>query len=152
MGILFSALRRRQRPPKRDLLCLPDDLLRICLSSLDPESKRAALATCKALARAVMHTSMKTVLLDAGPQQAALRTAKLLLQLWGEQEALGHHGRRITVALGGSDMPSPKRSVAKLLAAGVRLPFITELFLHVRGRPAAGHGAPGTANAVACRP
>ncbi len=133
----------QQQP--RDLLSLPDDLLRICLSAPplegDRRSSRAALASCKSLARALAHTTLTGVCHDVEHAGCAVRAAKLLQQLWGEEEGQ-QQGKDFTMVLFNECDASLGPYLSALRDAGVRLPFITELHLQVRDQHhGTSHGA-----------
>ncbi len=130
--------KEEQQPPKRDLLSLPDDLLRICARSpaLDKAAKRNALASCKPLSRAVLHTSLSRAVVDADRGAQAARSAKLLLQLWGEEEGTQREDKHVTLVLCSAHHARPEPCLVDLRGAGVCLPFITDLHLEVRTRDA----------------
>ncbi len=112
-----------------DLLSLPDDLLRLSLNASllddDQASKRAALASCKALARALIRTSRRFgLMLDVDRQAPFLPSVRLFAQLAGEEQA--HAGQTLALVLRGE---YPARCLAQL--RGVRLAGVTLLGLQV---------------------
>ncbi len=133
---------QEQQPPKRDLLSLPDDLLRICLRALPPAldemAKRNVLASCKPLAGVVVRTSLNAFMLVVDRGAPAVRTATVLAQLWGEEEEGQQRDRHnmLQMMLYSAQHASPERCLADLEVAGVRLPFIAELRLVVRAQQA----------------
>ncbi len=133
-----SAELQQEQPRPTDLLSLPDDLLRICARSpaLDEPSKHAALASCKPLSRAVLHTSLSRAVVDADRGAQAARSAKLLLQLWGEEEGTQREDKHVTLVLCSAHHARPEPCLVDLRGAGVCLPFITDLHLEVRTRDA----------------
>ncbi len=123
----------------RDLLSLPDDLIRLSLhpgpqrdDDLDEASMSAAIASCKPLARALLRTRVRGLFVDLDRRQGLLahRMLRLLLQLLGDKEDLGE-GRSLALQLRSfMTKASPARCLASL--AGMCLPFATRLFLDVR--------------------
>ncbi len=113
-----------------DLLSLPDDLLRICARSpaLDQAAKRAVLASCKPLARALIRTSRRFgLLLDVDRQAPFLPSVRLFAQLAGEERE--HAGQTLVLVLRGE---YPARCLAQV--QGVRLAGVTLLGLQVCAR------------------
>ncbi len=139
--------------PQRDLACLPDDLLSLCAPPLqgDEAASRAALASCKALGRAVVRTSSLGVSLDVD-RDSSSRAARVWRELWGEEQP--QPGQCVTLTLISSNHGSPGRCLDEL--GGVHLTFVSTLVLkvrHVRAEPAQRHfmhRAPLHSNMRAC--
>ncbi len=119
---------------------LPPELLEQCCASLErEEDRRAALQTCAAWARAMLHAPRGPHLrMDLRRKAPFAPSARALERLWGpsseaaapqqqQQQAGGSKGAKL-VLVGGN----PQRFLADLRAAGVRLACITDLRMEVR--------------------
>ncbi len=115
----------------KDLLSLPDDLLRACVRPLqgDVASCRAALASCTALAGALLRSSRFTLVLDVEREEPCLTSAVVLAAQLGANEE-PEHDLAATLTLRGQQHSSPARCLAQL--RGVRLSGVTVLSLQVR--------------------
>ncbi len=117
-----------QRP---DWASLPLDILKICLLQLkgDHASKRAALASCKAFARAVLRSSANWV--SFTPERSQFQPAvHVWRELWGQEQP--QQGQRVALVLLSYSHDSPGRCLDQLLSAPRQLDFVTELRLQVR--------------------
>ncbi len=114
----------------KDLLSLPDDLLRACVRPLqgDVASCRAALASCKPVARALVRTSRLGLLLDVEREAPFSPSVHLMAQLGANEEP--ENDQASTLVLFGHKHSSPARCLAQL--RGVRLAGVTVLGLQVR--------------------
>ncbi len=140
---MAATQQQEQQPPQqptKDLLSLPDDLLRICLRApacRDELSKRNALASSKPLARAALRTSLRAFVLDVDDGHQYARSFRTLVRLWGEEEEeqlLLYDQAAISLALSSFRMGDPARCVPELADAGVAAPFLTRLVLQARQR------------------
>ncbi len=121
---------------QRDWASLPGDLLSYILSSpdLDAPAKRAALASCRALAGALLRACWFSLVLDVDREQPLSPTTQLPAQLAGVQEL--RHG----LALRSARRGSPALCLAQL--RGVRLAGVGHLVLQVRTAAQQRCGAP----------
>ncbi len=132
----MAQLQITEEPVRHNILSLlPDDLLRTCLGFLsgDGATQRAALAACKPFASAVVRASFSSLSLVLEPGARGFAQAcRLAEELWGDQQQLPPGKCTRLVLWSKSATGSPGRCVDELRGAGVRLPFITRLQMHVR--------------------
>ncbi len=125
---------------QRDWASLPLDLLRASLSAPlladDRAAKRSAFSTCKSFARAVARTSTSCMLrleVDRRVRSSSCVPAvRFWRELWGGEQP--QQKEQLVVLVLSSSInrgSSPGRLLAKLLGAGERLPFVTQLWLKV---------------------
>ncbi len=151
----LTNLRLSDDDGKRDWASLPLDLLKICLGapSLDPATKRAALASCKAFSRALLRTSSHNLALFVDRRSPFVCTTQIWQELWGEPAEQPRQGQHVVIHLLSGSHGSPGRCWDELLAANQRLPFVRELFLTVRGaRVHAANKAKGMGAHARCSP
>ncbi len=120
---------------KRDWASLPLDILKVCLSApqlkASNTAKRAALATCKALGRAVVLTATQSLALEADRRAPPFRrSTRIWAELWGDEQP--QQGQSVVLLLLSRSQGSPERFFSKLLSAPTqRLAFVNELYLNV---------------------
>ncbi len=122
---------------QRDWAALPHDLLRTCISALegDEAPQRAALASCKALGRAVAQALAPNLRLEVTRHEPFRASARLWQELWGEERP--QQDQDVVLGLFSDRQSRLERCWRELLGANARMAFVTQLRLQVRAEACA---------------